>query len=27
LTPGFAFINHFYEMIISVNKIDCCAET
>jgi len=24
--PGFALINHFYEMIISV-RIDCCAET
>jgi len=26
LTPRFALINHFYEMIISV-RIDCCAET
>jgi len=26
LTPGFALINHFYEMIFSV-RIDCCAET
>jgi len=25
LTPGFALINHFYEMIISV-WIDCCAK-
>jgi len=25
LTPGFALINHFYEMILSV-RIDCCAE-
>jgi len=26
LTPGFALINHFFEIINSV-KIDCCAET
>jgi len=26
LTPGFALVNHIYEMIISV-RIDCCAET
>jgi len=26
LTPGFALMNHLYEMIISV-RIDCCAET
>jgi len=26
LTPGFALMNNFFEMIISV-RIDCCAET
>jgi len=26
LTPGFALINHFFEMINSV-RIDCCSET
>jgi len=25
LTPGFALINHFFEMIISV-RVDCCSE-